>query len=227
MTKKLLAEVLGTFVLVFGGCGAAVFGGSHEAMGLTGVALAFGLTVVAMAYAVGHVSGGHFNPAVTLGLVAAGRHPAREAGPYIGAQLIGAVAAAGALAFLLKDAGAPSLGQFAANGWGAEGMHNGVGLGGALVAEVVTTFVFVLVILGVTSTRAPTGFAPLAIGLTLTLIHLVTIPLTNTSVNPARSTSQALFAGGVWLEQAWLFWLAPIAGAAAAGLLGKYLFAED
>ena len=113
------------------------------------------------------------------------------------------------------------------NGWGAEGMHNGVGLGGALVAEVVTTFVFVLVILGVTSTRAPTGFAPLAIGLTLTLIHLVTIPLTNTSVNPARSTSQALFAGGVWLEQAWLFWLAPIAGAAAAGLLGKYLFAED
>ncbi|MDX2091276.1 MAG: aquaporin Z [Kofleriaceae bacterium] len=226
MTKKLVAEVLGTFVLVFGGCGTALFGGAHNAMGLVGVSLAFGLTVVTMAYAVGHISGGHFNPAVTLGLVAAGRHPAKEAGPYIAAQVVGAVAAAGLLAFLVKDAGG-QLGQFAANGWGSEGMGNRVSIGGALLLEAVLTFVFLLVIVGTTSARAPTGFAPLAIGLALALIHLISIPLTNTSVNPARSTSQALFAGGIWLEQVWLFWVAPIAGAVAGGAVGKYLQRED
>jgi len=223
MQRKLLAEVLGTFVLVFGGCGSAVFGGSHELMGLTGVALAFGLTVLTMAYAVGPISGGHFNPAVTLGLVAAGRHPAKQAPGYIAAQVVGAILAAAVIAVIAKANGAKALGQFAANGWGPEGMKNQLDFGGAFLTEAVTTMIFLIVIVGVTSRRAAPGFAPLAIGLCLTLIHLITIPLTNTSVNPARSTGQALLAGGIWLEQLWLFWVAPIVGGALGGLIGRYL----
>ena len=216
---------MGTFVLVFGGCGAAVFGGGHDLMGLTGVAIAFGLTVLAMAYAVGHISGGHFNPAVTLGLVAAGRHPAKEAPVYVMAQIVGGIAAAAVLAFLLKDGG-HELGQFAANGFG-EGNGNKLSVGGAFAIEFVTSFIFLAVIVSVTSKSAAPGFAPLAIGLCLTLIHLISIPLTNTSVNPARSTSQALFAGGIWIEQLWLFWIAPIAGAVAGAVAAKYIQHRD
>lgn len=223
MVRKLSAELLGTFWLVFGGCGAAIFAG--PGIGLHGIAMAFGLTVLTMAYAVGHISGGHFNPAVTLGLVAAGRHPAHEAGPYIGAQLVGATLAAALLAVIAKANGAASLGQFAANAWGtAQG--NGLSLVGAFVVEAVLTFGFLMVILGATSKRAPAGFAPIAIGLALALIHLISIPLTNTSVNPARSTSQALFAGGVYLEQLWLFWGAPIVGGVLAGVASKHLQAD-
>jgi aquaporin Z len=225
MTRKLAAEVLGTFWLVFGGCGAAIFAG--PGIGLHGIAMAFGLTVLTMAYAVGGVSGGHFNPAVTLGLVAAGRHPAKEAPAYIVAQLAGALLAAGVLAVIAKDvapAGA-GLGQFAANAWGAP-QGNTLGAAGAFLVEAVTTFGFLMVIIGVTSRHAPAGFAPLAIGLCLALIHLITIPLTNTSVNPARSTSQAVFAGGAYLSQLWLFWVAPLVGGAAAGIAARWLNAE-
>ena len=225
MLKKLAAEFLGTFVLVLGGCGAAIFAG--EGLGLTGISLAFGLTVLTMAFTVGHISGGHFNPAVTLGLVAAGRHPAKDAGGYIAAQVVGALAAAGLIAFIMKDAGAKDLGQFAANGWGPEGQHNGLSLAGAFIVEAVATAVFLLIIVGSTSKRAPAGFAPIAIGLALALIHMITIPLTNTSVNPARSTSQALFAGGVWIEQLWLFWVAPIVGGMLGGAAGKWLQSDE
>lgn len=220
MVRKLAAEAIGTFWLVFGGCGAAVFAG--KGIGPHGIALAFGLTVLTMAFTVGHISGGHFNPAVTLGLVAAGRHPAKEAAPYIGAQLVGAVLAAGALALILETADSGSLGQFAANAYGAP-QGNTLTLGGAFLVETLTTFIFLVVIIGSTSKRAPAGFAPIAIGLCLALIHLITIPLTNTSVNPARSTSQALFAGGEYLKQLWLFWVAPIVGGALAGLASKWL----
>ncbi len=213
MMRKLGAEAIGTFWLVFGGCGTAVFGGA--AMGLHGIAMAFGLTVLAMCYTVGHISGGHFNPAVTLGLYAAGRHPAHEVGPYIIAQLIGATVAAAALAIILK-AQHGELGGFAANGW-----RPGT-IGAAFLVEVICSFGFLLVIIGSTSKRAPAGFAPIAIGLCLALIHMISIPITNTSVNPARSTSQALFAGSHYLEQLWLFWVAPIGGAVAAGSTSKW-----
>jgi aquaporin Z len=224
MRRKLAAEAIGTFWLVFGGCGAAIFAG--KGIGLYGIAFAFGLTVLTMAYTVGHISGGHFNPAVTLGLVAAGKHPSDEAGPYIAAQLIGAFAAAGMLALILETADAGSLGQFAANAWGKP-QGNTLTLTGAFVIEALTTFIFLLVIIGSTSKRAPAGFAPIAIGLCLALIHLITIPLTNTSVNPARSTSQAVFAGGEYLKQLWLFWVAPIVGAVLAGTASKWLQAEE
>jgi aquaporin Z len=224
MKRKLAAEALGTFWLVFGGCGAAVFAG--KGIGLHGISMAFGLTVLTMAFTVGHISGGHFNPAVTLGLVAARRHPAAEAAPYIGAQLAGAVLAAAALALIIKTSGGSGdLGQFAANAWG-DAQGNKLSLAGAFITEFLTTFMFLMVILGATSKQAPAGFAPIAIGLCLVLIHLITIPLTNTSVNPARSASQAIFAGGVYLEQLWLFVVAPIAGATAAGAASRALQGE-
>ncbi len=213
---RLSAEALGTFVLVLGGCGAAVLAGEY--IGFAGVALAFGLTVLAMAYAVGHVSGGHFNPAVTLGLVAGGRFSAKDAPGYIVAQVVGGTL--GALVLYVIASGAAgfsaSEGGFASNGFG-DRSPGGYGLTAALVTEVVLTAVFLLVILGVTDTRAPRGFAPLAIGLSLTLIHLVSIPVTNTSVNPARSLAVAFFAGGDALAQVWLFVVAPIVGALVAG----------
>ncbi len=230
MSKKLAAEFLGTFWLVFGGCGSAVLAAAfpHVGIGLLGVALAFGLTVVTMAYAVGHISGGHFNPAVTLGLVAAGRTTVNEAIGYVIVQVVGAIAAAAVLAYIAS--GKPGFdlvaSGFAANGFG-DHSPGGYSLGAALVAEFVMTFFFLLVILGATSPRAPAGFAPLAIGLALTLIHLVTIPVTNTSVNPARSTGPAIFVGGWALSQLWLFWVAPIAGAAVAGWLHRTLLEHD
>ncbi len=230
MSKKLLAEFLGTFWLVLGGCGSAVIAAAfpNVGIGLLGVSLAFGLTVVTMAYAVGHVSGGHFNPAVTLGTVAAGRTSVGDAVGYIVAQVIGGITAAAVLAYVAS--GKPGFdlvsSGFAANGFG-EHSPGHYALGAALVTEFVMTFFFLLVILGATHKRAPAGFAPLAIGLALTLIHLISIPVTNTSVNPARSTGPALFVGGWALEQLWLFWLAPIAGAIVAGLVHKTFFEKD
>jgi aquaporin Z len=230
MANKLAAEFLGTFWLVLGGCGSAVFAAAfpHVGIGLLGVSLAFGLTVVTMAYAVGHVSGAHFNPAVTLGLVAAGRTRIGDAVGYIIVQVLGAIAAAAVLAYVAS--GKPGFdlvaSGFAANGYG-EHSPGGYALGAALLSEFVMTFFFLLVILGATSQRAPAGFAPLAIGLALTLIHLVSIPVTNTSVNPARSTGPALFVGGWALAQLWLFWVAPIAGAVVAGLVHRMLFEQD
>ncbi len=229
MKRKLAAELVGTFWLVLGGCGAAIFAGGS--IGVLGVAIAFGLTVLTMAATVGPISGGHFNPAVTLGLVAAGRHPAKEAAPYIAAQLVGALISAGLLAFIVHDGGG-TIGQFAANGFGAEGMPKSsapyvsanLSAGGAFAIEATLTFVFLLVILGSTTKGASVpGLPPLAIGLGLTLIHLISIPLTNTSVNPARSASQAIFAGGPWLAQLWLFIAAPIVGAVLAGGVSKWL----
>jgi aquaporin Z len=225
LTKKLSAEFLGTFWLTFGGCGSAVLAANLHTggIGLLGVSLAFGLTVLTMAFAIGHVSGCHLNPAVTAGLVVAGRHPVQELIPYWIAQVLGAIAAAGCLYIIAS--GKPGFdlgGGFAANGYG-EHSPAGYGLGSAIVAELVLTFVFLMVILGSTSPRAPAGFAPIAIGLCLTLIHLISIPVTNTSVNPARSTSQALFVGGWALAQLWGFWVAPLAGAIAAGLAHKLL----
>ena len=221
MQQKLAAEAFGTFWLVFGGCGAAIFAAAFPGLGVgfAGVALAFGLTVLTMAYAVGHVSGGHFNPAVTLGLVIADRHPRGELLPYWAAQLVGAILAAGVLYVIANGAEGFSAREsgFAANGYGALS-PGGYGLGAALVSEVVLTAFFLIVILGVTDARAPVGFAPLAIWLALTLIHLICIPITNTSVNPARSTSQALFAGGPYIAQLWLFWVAPLAGGALGAL---------
>ncbi|WP_025135965.1 aquaporin Z [Achromobacter sp. DH1f] len=221
LSKRCGAEFFGTFWLVLGGCGAAVLAAGFPQLGIgfAGVALAFGLTVLTMAFAVGHISGGHFNPAVTVGLVAGGRFPAREILPYVVAQVLGAIAAAavlaviadGKLGFDLKGS------HFAANGYGAysPGKYS---MGAALVTEVVMTAGFLFVILGATAKRAPAGFAAIPIGLALTLIHLVSIPVTNTSVNPARSTGPALFVGGWALEQLWLFWVAPIAGAIIGAL---------
>ncbi|CAB3852646.1 aquaporin Z [Achromobacter deleyi] len=221
LSKRCGAEFFGTFWLVLGGCGAAVLAAGFPQLGIgfAGVALAFGLTVLTMAFAVGHISGGHFNPAVTVGLVAGGRFPAREILPYVVAQVLGAIAAAavlaviadGKLGFDLKGS------HFAANGYGAysPGKYS---MGAALVTEVVMTAGFLFVILGATSKRAPAGFAAIPIGLALTLIHLVSIPVTNTSVNPARSTGPALFVGGWALEQLWLFWVAPIVGAIIGAL---------
>src|SRR5262245_15127066 len=226
MSSKLFSEFLGTFWLVLGGCGSAVLAAAFPALGIgfVGVSLAFGLTVLTMAYAVGHVSGGHFNPAVTVGLWAGGRFPAREIAPYVLAQVLGAVAGAGVLFVIASGkAGFDAAGSgFASNGYGAHS-PGGYSLLAGFVAELVLTFVFVRVILGATDRRAPAGFAPLAIGLCLTLIHLISIPVTNTSVNPARSTGPALFVGGWALAQLWLFWAAPLLGALLGGTLYKAL----
>jgi len=229
MQKKLVAEVFGTFWLVFGGCGSAVlaaaFGGtdSNLGIGFVGVAFAFGLTVLTMAFAIGHISGCHLNPAVTLGLVAGGRHPAKEAVPYIVAQTIGGIAAAGVLYVIATGKAGAEIGGFASNGFG-EHSPGGYGMTAALVTEVVLTFFFLFVIMGSTDERAPAGFAPIAIGLCLTLIHLIGIPVTNLSVNPARSTGPAVFVGGWALAQLWLFWVAPIIGGALGGLAYKTMF---
>jgi aquaporin Z len=229
MSRKLGAEFLGTAWLVFGGCGSAVLAAAFPGLGIgfVGVSLAFGLTVLTMAYAVGHVSGGHFNPAVTVGLWAGGRFKAGEILPYWAAQLGGALAGAFVLSVIATGKAGFDLGQsgFAANGY-AEHSPGGYSLVAAFVAEVVLTFFFLLVILGATDRRAPAGFAPIAIGLALTLIHLVGIPVTNTSVNPARSTAPALFVGGWALAQLWLFWAAPMVGAALAGTTHRWLAAD-
>jgi aquaporin Z len=229
MQKRLFAEFLGTFWLVFGGCGSAVLAAAFPdvGIGLLGVSLAFGLTVLTMAYAVGGISGGHFNPAVSVGLLVAGRFPARDLIPYVVAQLVGAVVAAAVLYFIVSGkADFAGVGGFASNGYG-EASPGKFSLGAALVMEVVMTFMFLMIILGATHGRVPAGFAPIAIGLALTLIHLVSIPVTNTSVNPARSTGVALFAEGPALAQLWLFWLAPIVGAAIAGAVHKAVFGDD
>jgi len=225
MRKALAAEGFGTFWLVFGGCGSAIFAAAlpEVGIGLLGVSLAFGLTVLTMAFTVGHISGGHFNPAVSVGLFMAGRFEGGKLIPYIVAQLVGGVLAALALYVILSgQAGFDGVGGFAANGYG-ELSPGGYGLGSAFAMELLMTFFFLFIIIGATSPKAPAGFAPIAIGLGLTLIHLVSIPITNTSVNPARSTSQALFAGGDFIGQLWLFWLAPLAGAMIAGMVAKWL----
>jgi len=227
--KKLLAEFFGTFWLVFGGCGSAVFAAAYPELGIgfAGVALAFGLTVLTMAYAVGHISGGHFNPAVSLGLWAAGKFPAKDLIGYIIVQVIGACVAAGALYLILTGkSDFVDIGGFASNGYG-ELSPDGYSMMSVLVVEFLLTMFFLLIILGSTNVRAPKGFAPIAIGLGLTLIHLISIPISNTSVNPARSTSQALFAGGDFVPQLWLFWLAPIAGAIVAGFIHKAFFDKE
>ena len=219
------AEFLGTFWLVLGGCGSAVLAAACPVLGIgfAGVALAFGLTVLTMAYAVGHISGGHFNPAVTVGLFAARRIPARDLPPYLIAQVLGAILAAGVLYVIAQGKAGFSLsGGFASNGY-ADHSPGGYSLLSSFVVEVVLTFGFLMVILGSTSRRAPVRFAPIAIGLALTLIHLISIPVTNTSVNPARSTGPALFVGGWAVSQLWLFWVAPIIGAVLAGLVHPLL----
>lgn len=229
MAQRLGAEFLGTFWLVFGGCGSAVLAAAFPevGIGLLGVSLAFGLTVVTMAYAVGHISGGHFNPAVSLGLWAGGRFPAKDLLPYWVAQVAGAIAAAAALYLIASGQEGFSLSVgFAANGFG-EHSPGGYSITAALVAEVLLTLFFLLIIMGVTEARAPAGFAPLAIGLALTLIHLISIPVTNTSVNPARSTGQALFVGDWALAQLWLFWVAPLIGGALGGLLYRWLGKQE
>ncbi len=227
--KKYIAEFFGTFWLVFGGCGSAIFAASvpEVGIGLLGVALAFGLTVLTMVYAVGHISGGHFNPAVSFGLLAGGRFPAKDLIPYIVAQLIGAVGAAGVLYVILSGAGPVDFtapGAFASNFYDAP-VYNGRAFSAtaAFLAEAVLTCFFVFVIMGATSKWANGKFAGIAIGLTLTLIHLVCIPITNTSVNPARATSQAVFVGGLAVQQLWLFWVAPILGGVVGGLFYRYL----
>ncbi|MEM7172819.1 MAG: aquaporin Z [Pseudomonadota bacterium] len=225
MAHKMGAEFFGTFWLVFGGCGSAVLAAGFPELGIgfAGVALAFGLTVLTMAYAVGHISGGHFNPAVTLGLFVGGRFPAGEIIPYWIAQVVGAIAAAAVLYLIASGHAEFALSSgFASNGFG-EHSPGGYGLTSALVAEIVLTFFFLVIILGVTDKRAPAGFAPLAIGLALTLIHLISIPVTNTSVNPARSTGQALFVGDWALAQLWVFWVAPLVGAAIGGIVYRWL----
>ncbi|MDW9489973.1 aquaporin Z [Sinorhizobium meliloti] len=222
MFKKLCAEFLGTCWLVFGGCGSAVLASAFPqvGIGLLGVSFAFGLTVLTMAYTVGGISGGHFNPAVSLGLAVAGRVPAASLVSYVIAQVAGAIIAAAVLYVIATGKADFQLGSFAANGYG-EHSPGGYSLTAALVTEVVMTFFFLIIILGSTHRRVPAGFAPIAIGLALTLIHLVSIPVTNTSVNPARSTGPALFVGGWALSQLWLFWIAPLFGAAIAGIVWK------
>ncbi|PZU57675.1 MAG: aquaporin Z [Sphingobium sp.] len=223
--RKLVAEFIGTAWLVLGGCGSAVLAAAFPELGIgfAGVALAFGLTVVTMAYAIGHVSGCHLNPAVSVGLWAGGRFSARELPPYIVAQTLGAIA--GAAVLYLIASGQPDFslaGGFASNGYGAHS-PGGYAIGAAFICEVVMTFAFLFIIMGATHGSAPAGFAPLAIGLALTLIHLISIPVTNTSVNPARSTGPALFAGGWAIQQLWLFWFAPIVGGALGGATYRWL----
>ena len=229
MKSKLAAEFLGTFWLVLGGCGSAVLAAAFPdvGIGLAGVSLAFGLTVLTGVYALGPISGGHFNPAVSFGLWAGGRFPASQLVPYIVAQVVGAVAGAGALYLIASGkAGFDLAAGFASNGFG-EHSPGKYSLGAALTCEVVMTFMFLIVILGATHKRSSPAFAGIAIGLCLTLIHLVSIPVTNTSVNPARSTGPALFVGGWALGQLWLFWVAPIVGAVAAGLVSRAVFDSD
>lgn len=225
--KKNVAEFLGTFWLVLGGCGSAVLaaGFPDVGIGLTGVSLAFGLTVVTMAYAIGHISGAHLNPAVTIGLWAGGRFSGKEILPYVISQILGGLAAASVL-YVIATGNGSEIGNFAANGYEEHSPGN-YSMMAALVTEFVMTFMFLIVILGATDDKAPAGFAGLAIGLALTLIHLISIPVTNTSVNPARSISQAVFVGGWALEQLWLFIAVPIAGAVAAGAVYKFLKAES
>jgi len=223
MGPKLLAEFIGTFWLVLGGCGSAVLAAAFPGLGIgfTGVSLAFGLTVLTAAYALGPISGGHFNPAVSLGLWAGGRFPAGHLLPYWAAQVAGAIVGAGVLYVIASgQAGFSASAGFASNGYGAlsPGKYS---MGAAIITEVAMTFMFVIVILGVTHERAPAQFAGIAIGLALTLIHLISIPVTNTSVNPARSTAPALFAGMAYIEQLWLFWLAPLVGAALGGVVHR------
>ncbi|HMJ62241.1 MAG TPA: aquaporin Z, partial [Bryobacteraceae bacterium] len=228
LKKKVAAEFLGTFWLVFGGCGSAVIAAAFPGLGIgfVGVALAFGLTVLTMAFAIGHISGCHLNPAVSVGLAVAKRFPASELLPYIVAQVAGAILASSLLFVIASGkAGFDLSGGFASNGYDAHS-PGGYSLLACLVAEAVLTFMFLVIILGATDRRAPQGFAPIAIGLGLTLIHLISIPITNTSVNPARSTGPALFVGGWALQQLWLFWVAPILGAAVAGLAYTALACE-
>jgi aquaporin Z len=230
MVRRLSAEFAGTFWLVFGGCGSAVIaaGFPDVGIGLLGVSLAFGLTVLTAAYAVGPISGGHFNPAVTLGLCVAGRFPARDVAPYIVVQVVAGVAAAvvlltialGSPSFVLADSG------LAQNGYEAAS-PGGYSMSSALIIETLLTAAFLIIIVGATCRGVPLGFAPIAIGLALTLIHLISIPVTNTSVNPARSTGPALLVGGLALTQLWLFWVAPLVGGAIGGLIGKFLFADE
>lgn len=221
--KKLVAEFIGTFWLVLGGCGSAVLaaGFPEVGIGLVGVSLAFGLTVLTIAYSLGHISGAHLNPAVSVGLWMGGRFSGKELFPYIAAQVFGGIAAAGVL-YVIATGNGSAIGNFAANGYG-EHSPGGYSLVSALLTEIVMTFMFLIVILGATDKKAPAGFAGLAIGLALTLIHLISIPVTNTSVNPARSISQAVFVGGWAIEQLWLFILAPVVGALLAGVVYKYL----
>lgn len=237
MKNKLIAEFFGTFWLVFGGCGSAVLAATFFAteaqtpinlgIGLVGVSLAFGLTVLTMAYAIGHISGCHLNPAVSVGLAVGGRHPWSEVGPYVLAQVMGGVAGAAVLAVIAGGkAGFSFAAGFAANGY-AEHSPGGYAMTACLAAEVVLTFFFLLIILGATDKRAPSGLAPIAIGLGLTLIHLIGIPVTNLSVNPARSTGPALFVGGWALAQLWLFWAAPLVGAALAGVIYPWMAGKD
>jgi aquaporin Z len=225
--KRLGAEFLGTFWLVIGGCGSAVLAAAFPQLGIGfhGVALAFGLTVLTMVYAVGHISGGHFNPAVSLGLLAGGRFPAKDLLPYIVAQVVGALAAGGVLYLIASGKPGFEAGGFASNGFG-ELSPGGYSLQAALICEIVMTFFFVLIIMGATDGRAPAGFAGIAIGLALTLIHLISIPVTNTSVNPARSTGVAFFASTAAVPQLWLFWVAPLIGGALGGIVYRGLFGD-
>ena len=225
MQRRLVAEFIGTFWLVFGGCGSAVLSAAFPQLGIgfLGVSFAFGLTVLSMAYAVGHISGGHFNPAVTLGLWSAGRCANKHVGPYIIVQVLGGICAAAALYIIASGKAGWVPNGFASNGYGdlSPGKY---GLGACFLTELLLTFFFLMIIIGTTSKGAATGFAGIPIGLALTLIHLISIPVTNTSVNPARSLAPALFAGGAYLGQVWLFWVAPIAGAVIAGALGRILY---
>ena len=229
LSRKLTAEFIGTFWLVLGGCGSAVLAAAFPdvGIGLLGVSLAFGLTVLTMAFAIGHISGCHLNPAVSIGLWSGGRFPASELGPYIAAQVAGGIAGA-AILFVIASgqAGFDVTAGFASNGY-AEHSPGGYSLTAALVIELVMTFMFLIIILGATDKRAPQGLAPIAIGLGLTLIHLISIPVTNTSVNPARSTGVAIFQGDWAMSQLWLFWLAPIVGAILAGIVYRWLEIEE
>lgn len=226
--KKLVAEFVGTLWLVLGGCGSAVLAAGYPELGIgfVGVSLAFGLTVVTMAYAIGHISGCHLNPAVSIGLWVGGRFDKKDLLPYIVSQVLGGIAGATILYFIATGKPGAEIGGFAANGFG-EHSPDGYGMMSALLIEIVMTFMFLIVILGATHSKAPQGFAGLAIGLALTLIHLISIPVTNTSVNPARSTSQAIFVGDWATDQLWLFWVAPIIGAILAGVVYKYLSPEE
>lgn len=229
MTQRLTAEFVGTFWLVFGGCGSAVLAAAFPELGIgfAGVSLAFGLTVLTMAYAIGHISGCHLNPAVSVGLVVARRFPAADLGPYIAAQLAGGIAGAAVLYMIATGRADFDLaGGFASNGYGAHS-PGGYSMQAGFLAEVVLTAMFLMIIVGATDGRAPAGFAPLAIGFGLTLIHLIGIPVTNTSVNPARSTATAVFVGGWALQQLWMFWIAPIVGAAVGGLIYRTLEAPS
>jgi len=226
--KKLLAEFIGTLWLVLGGCGSAVLAAGFPELGIgfLGVALAFGLTVLTMAYAIGHISGCHLNPAVSIGLWAGGRFEGKDLLPYIIAQVLGGLAGAAILYAIATGKAGVELGGFASNGYG-EASPGGYSMGSALITEIVMTYFFLIVILGSTHGKAPAGFGGIAIGLALVLIHLISIPVTNTSVNPARSTSQAIFAGGIFLKQLWLFWVAPILGAFLAGITYKFLSSSE